>query len=246
MRRKRPAIWRNRSAEARHQESLAQIGKSTGHLLRQVHSALNTLATQTLSLQEKARPKLSKGEQETLARIVEEQAALEDMLQTCLDYMRPLRSDGDRVNVPNLVRWLVTTSRPQATEAAVSVSVELGEGLPTLGGNRPFLRRALLRVVGNAIEASRGSGGAVTIRARRTKKSVVIEVMDTGEGIPPDASKGMFEPSYCDGVALGLAFAKKVVEDHGGRIAAKCEPGVGTTVRISLPVTGTGRTQGAS
>jgi len=338
-------MTRRRSADIRHQESLAQIGKSAGYLLREVRSALGTIGTLTLSLQKKARTKLSKGEQKALDRIVEEQAALEDMLQNCLDYMGPLRSDGERIrarpwrcrklgqpherrslmcgkkpdhrqqerlarlgkrtayllhqvrspvvtigllgrslqknskltkkeqdkvdqivgqaaaleamlrdcldylgpsragreriSAVRLVEWLSAATLPQASNAKVTLIVDIRKNLPTFLGHRRLLRQALFNIVENAIEASRPRRGTVSVGVRHTTKNVVLEVIDTGSGMTPEATKEAFEPFYSRkerGIGLGLPFTKKVVQDHGGSVSIKSAPGEGTQVTIRLPV----------
>jgi signal transduction histidine kinase len=87
-------------------------------------------------------------------------------------------------------------------------------------------------------------GGQVTVSvspARHEGKDwIEVEVSDTGEGIDPEFMERIFEPYFSTRVAgtgLGLAISRKAVEEHGGTISLESEPGVGTQVRIRLPVT---------
>jgi signal transduction histidine kinase len=81
-------------------------------------------------------------------------------------------------------------------------------------------------------------GGVLQINTRALEDSCILEVVDTGCGIPPSKIDHIFEAFYTTksrGTGLGLAFAKRVVEEHDGHIEAKSEIGTGTTFRIALP-----------
>jgi len=112
--------------------------------------------------------------------------------------------------------------------------------------------QALRQILGNVLEnAARytPAGGSVAVRARRLGGAVVIEVSDTGPGIPGEHLPRIFERFYrvdtarsreLGGTGLGLAIVKHLVEAHGGRVEAESQLGAGTTIRITLPLGGTG------
>ena len=84
-------------------------------------------------------------------------------------------------------------------------------------------------------------GGTLTlrVRARISRSGVVVEVTDTGVGIPPEHLARVTEPFFSTkeegkGTGLGLAICKRIVEEHGGRLTVESTVGVGTTVRIEL------------
>ena len=98
--------------------------------------------------------------------------------------------------------------------------------------------RVLLNIAKNAIEAM-PSGGVLRIGLRQTGANAVFSLADTGSGIPPELMAKIFEPfvthGKSKGTGLGMAIAKSVVESHGGSIAIKSKPAIGTTVEISVP-----------
>ena len=112
------------------------------------------------------------------------------------------------------------------------------------------LRRALVNLVSNAIEAMEDGGtihGSVEVAAGR----VVITVADTGKGIPDDVLERLFEPYFTtrsSGTGLGLAIVRRIIEDRGGEVSlenARGDDGPGAVARISLPLAERGeRTQG--
>lgn len=105
-------------------------------------------------------------------------------------------------------------------------------------GDRLLLRRVLLNLVSNALEAM-PRGGALDVRLAQRDGRVVLELADTGVGVPPEVRARLFEPYFTTrstGTGLGLAIAKRVVEDHGGAIELlPREDSSGTLVRVSLP-----------
>ena len=73
------------------------------------------------------------------------------------------------------------------------------------------------------------------------REAVLVEFADNGPGIPPDVADKVFDPLFttkAQGSGLGLAIVRKIVDAHDGRIDLKTIPGQGTTIRVTLPVTG--------
>ncbi len=105
-------------------------------------------------------------------------------------------------------------------------------------GDRLLLRRVLLNLVSNALEAM-PHGGALEARLEQRDSRVQLELIDTGVGVPEDVRARLFEPYFTTrstGTGLGLAIAKRVVEDHGGSIELlPREHAAGTLVRVTLP-----------
>ncbi len=114
-----------------------------------------------------------------------------------------------------------------------------------MAANRKDLRLAIRNLLDNAIEFA--DGGAVTVRVTREESQAIIEVEDTGIGIPTRDLPRVFERFYrvdaararrTGGTGLGLAIVKHVVEEHGGSIEVESELGLGSTFRIRLPFIG--------
>jgi signal transduction histidine kinase len=83
------------------------------------------------------------------------------------------------------------------------------------------------------------SGGEMILSARQEENQAILEVTDTGRGIPPDVLGRIFEAYYSTksgGTGLGLAITRRVVEEHGGTIRVESEVGKGTRFILSLPI----------
>jgi signal transduction histidine kinase len=154
-----------------------------------------------------------------------------------------LSLERDRVDLAELAAHCVEGAAPAATEKSVSLAL-LAEPVPSLLGDRGRLAQVLDNLVSNALKFT-PEGGTVQVRTSADGEHVVLEVEDTGIGIPPDDQSRLFERFYRTSVAedqaipgtgLGLAIVKAIVEGHSGQISISSREGVGTTFRVELPL----------
>lgn len=123
----------------------------------------------------------------------------------------------------------------------ITVTSELGADLPLVTGDAEALRQVLVNLLGNAYKFT-PEGGRVWLRTWVEDSQVQVAVRDTGRGIAADQLERIFERfsrapgERASGTGLGLTIARKIVEQHGGRIWAESAPGEGSTFRVSLPL----------
>ena len=144
--------------------------------------------------------------------------------------MRPERVD------PNALVLEALSPYTQAPLERLKVRVELAPDAPHVEVDADQVKRVLLNVINNALEAMAETGGELRLRTAREDGGVAIRVDDDGPGV--DDVERIFEPHYTTkvkGTGLGLAIARQIVEEHGGTIRAESAPGQGTSVRIYLP-----------
>ena len=104
------------------------------------------------------------------------------------------------------------------------------------------LNQVFMNILSNAIQAIEGTG-TITINTRREDSWAIVEISDTGCGMPPDVASHIFDPFYTtkqvgEGTGLGLSISHSIMEDHGGRIEVKSEVGRGTTFTLYIPYEG--------
>ncbi len=146
------------------------------------------------------------------------------------------------VNVRSELTWALSMVRNQAKHRAL-LSVDIAPGLPWTRAQPYELRQAFLHLLLNAVEAipeGNALGNHIDVCAYAEGKSVVVEVRDSGVGVPPALLPRIFEPFFTtrdvgSGSGLGLPIAKTAVEASGGRLEVESQPGVGTAFRVFLP-----------
>ncbi|MGZ4352894.1 MAG: sensor histidine kinase [Gaiellaceae bacterium] len=147
------------------------------------------------------------------------------------------------VDLVAVAEHCVDTARPRAVRAGIELEL-LVEGAAATAGEPHRLSQLLDNLVSNAIKFT-PDGGRVSVRVAREGRSAVLEVSDTGIGIPPEERPHLFECFYrapaaverqIQGTGLGLHIAKAIVDAHAGRIAVVPHEGAsGTTFRVELP-----------
>jgi nitrogen fixation/metabolism regulation signal transduction histidine kinase len=136
-------------------------------------------------------------------------------------------------NVARLFQAQLRAPQPSPIEC----KLELAADLSPIAADADLLHRALSNLVLNSMDAM-PQGGTLVLRTLKDGNNARIEVSDTGKGLTPEECERLFTPYYTSkehGTGLGLAIVQSVVNDHGGRISVRSEPGRGTTFVIELP-----------
>lgn len=193
---------------------------------------------------------------ELIGMIRRESQRLSQMTRDFLDFARlesgRIRLARRPVDVPTVITDVVHISTPQAAERGITITTNLDADMPTpqssqrLVGDGDRLKQVLLNLVSNAVKYNK-DGGQVAITAVVSDNTLQLSVADTGQGIEPQDMAHLFERFYRipgsehqEGSGLGLSVAKKIVEEHNGRIVVDSIWGEGTTFTITLPLTSAG------
>jgi len=177
---------------------------------------------------------------------IEEQVLrLDRVVNDVLDFARPVHLEVEPTSLHAICRTAVEACL--AAEAEPPVVLALDPRADTIRTDADRLRGVLVNLIANGRDAVQAAtpagraGGHVTVRTTHDGSAVTIEVVDTGIGMAPDVVRHAFEPYFTTrrtGTGLGLAIARNVVEGLGGTIDLASDPGVGSTVRITLPQEG--------
>ena len=156
----------------------------------------------------------------------------------------PLALDRQPVDLAEILKEAAETARPAADAKNVTLQVE-GDPPPGVLADRPQLLRVVDNLVANAIKFT-PDGGPVRLAARREGDAAILEVTDTGLGIPraeqPDLFNRFFRGTNAiekaiPGSGLGLAISQVIAEAHGSTIEVESTAGAGSTFRLALPIT---------
>ena len=137
-----------------------------------------------------------------------------------------------------IVQHVCDLLRPEAATRQIEIAAELGPDLPPLVADSGQLIQALLNLVINALQAIEQKG-RVAIAVRRDGDGCLIEVRDSGPGVPPDRLTTIFEPYFTtkpQGKGIGLWIAQQIVTAHHGAIQAANQPAGGAILSVRLPL----------
>jgi two-component system sensor histidine kinase HydH len=228
---------RRRDREQARVENRTEISQLASGLAHEIRNTLNAMHSQIALLRKEIPSEAGAACQRTgqLERAV---AEMEKFVNEFLAFARPARERLEEVNLAALIAELLNFIALDLEQGRVKTVTELASDLPPVYVHAGKLKRALLNLFINARQAM-PDGGTLTVRAQRGKRGeVVIEVQDTGCGIPEEDRSRIFQTFFStkpDGTGLGLAVVKQTVEDFGGRITFASEVGRGTTFHLSLP-----------
>ncbi len=158
-----------------------------------------------------------------------------------LSFARKTESRIKDVQLNRILEELVSLSQQRAKYSKVTVETSLQPDLPLVRASETEMQQVFLNLINNAIDAMEKEGGTLFIRSRRRNGSVVVDVVDTGPGIPQSNLGRIFDPFYTTktvgkGTGLGLSICYGIVKKMGGDIQVESRVGSGTEFHISLPL----------
>lgn len=218
------------------QERIAALGRAAAQVAHEVKNPLAGLLLYSLHLKSKI-DKSSESEAALVDKIVETINHLIDTVERILGFARPIAITPRSANLNQIVNDVLELLRPQITANDIDVHVSLSEQAAPATIDESSMRGALMNLILNAVEAM-PQGGRLTVKSDRNEQGLRLEIADTGHGISEEAVKDIFEPFYTtkeQGLGLGMPYAKKIIEQHGGNITCNSRPGEGTTICIALP-----------
>jgi signal transduction histidine kinase len=231
---------RHTQAKLVQSEKLASIGEMSAAV---AHGLRNPLASLRAAAQFALKRPDSPAAREHLGAIIEEVDRLDRRITHLLSFSRPAPFHPMRESVAQLVEGVLPAFTRLLEQRKVELRVDVPQNLPGVRVDPMQMEQTLVEVVSNAVDAM-PEGGRLTIGARREPiepggpDGVVIEIADTGPGIPADALARVTEPFFTtrtEGTGLGLAIVKRYVEQNGGRLELASRPDTGTTVQVRLP-----------
>ena len=244
-------VTRRKEAELAKLETAHELARSKDEFLavlsHELRTPLNAVLGWLQMLESGATPP---GQVAEALKIIRRNAQLQaQLIEDILDVSRIISGSvnirREPVAVLSLLENAVAAVLPAARDKGIELATELPGVLPTVSGDAPRLQQVLGNVLANAVKFTE-AGGRIMVRAAADDGVAIIDVIDTGEGIPVEFIPFVFErfrqadsrsTRRHGGLGLGLAIARHFVELHGGAITAfSAGPGLGTTINLRLPV----------
>lgn len=221
-------------------ESFAALGRVSGGIAHELGSPLGVIAMRAEAIE--ANPSVPAEAKEQAARIVAEVDRIVALVQSLLQVARRHPIAGIRTDLNEVVGEVVRAVEGERSRHAVEIAVRPAPGAALVEGDPVLLRHALTNVVVNGIQSMKRSGGdrRLTIEVDPREERVGVVVQDSGPGIAPQDEAHVFEPFFTtkgvgEGMGLGLAISRGIVEDHGGELALEPSRNGGARFRVELP-----------
>jgi signal transduction histidine kinase len=169
---------------------------------------------------------------------------LDDLVDIARGEVGALKLRNEPLNMVGVIAQMAREMSPLIESRRQSLALDLPPSLPDVIGDEVRMRQVLRNLISNATKYT-GESGKITIRAVHADGNVVVQIQDTGRGIPPEQLQRVFEPyaKIADGIldrqtglGLGLKLSQTLVELHGGRIWVQSTKGKGSIFSFSLPV----------
>jgi signal transduction histidine kinase len=224
------------------QEKLASLGLLAAGVAHEIRNPLTAIKAWLFLQQKHLLP--GTPEHTDTQVIANEVSRLEHIVEDVLLVARPSEPSLTAVPADEPLRQVQSLLKPQLEKANIRLAVQGSVSAP-IKIDPQQIQQVLINLIQNAAD-SIGHDGEVTLRARLDNKRladrltdvVILEVADTGKGIPPEVEKRLFDPFFTTkdaGTGLGLSIAARIVEKHGGALQYQTRPDHGTTFGIVLP-----------
>lgn len=227
-------------------EKLAAVGRLAAGVVHEINNPLATIAACAESLEKRIEEGVfgdspdAQDLREYLGLIRDEAFRCKSITNGLLDFSRLRAGQRMPVDVTEVIKATARLVTHQQRGDNVKIVIETPTNLPLVLGDVGQLQQAVVALATNAIDAM-PDGGTLTLRAGEKNARVIIEVNDTGIGIPAENMTKIFDPFFTTkdvgrGTGLGLAVCYGILSDHGGRLDVRSTVGAGTTFTITLPV----------
>jgi two-component system sensor histidine kinase HydH len=211
-------------------ERLSAIGELAARLSHDLRNPLSVIKSSVEITMLRNNDKFSTQDKEVMQRINKAIIRMTNQIDDVLNYVKQTPIEKNKVTlstcIKNVIGWISIPTRIEITVKENDVIIFADEGK---------LEIVFSNIIRNAIEAIGDNSGSIEIKIQDIGEQVIIEIIDSGEGIKEDNMNMIFEPLYTTkqiGTGLGLVSCKNIIEQHDGKITVKNNP---TTFTITLP-----------
>ncbi len=220
-------------------EKMASVGKLASGVAHEIGNPLS-IVSGYLEIISKSK-NLDERERDSLSRVEGELKRIHQIIRELLDYSRPPSGEREFVDLNRAVLETTMLIEVQKGFRKIKTDLFLQQDLPLIPASRNQLKQVLINLLFNALDAMPNGGNLKikTCAANPEPGEVVIEICDSGVGIPPENLTKIFDPFFTTkepgkGVGLGLSVSLRLIEAMNGKLEVESIPGQGSTFRIKL------------
>lgn len=221
--------------------TLGELTASIAHEVNQPLAAIVTNGNACLRWLGGAQPNFVEARQ-SVERIIKDGYRASEVIQRVRNLVKKAPPRNFPVDLNEVIREVLALAQSQANRNHVFVKQELANDLPFVLGDRVQLQQVILNLVINGIEAIAKSRDGERVLAVRSSKgeshNLIVAVRDTGAGIEPENVERLFDAFFTtkqDGMGMGLAISRTIIESHGGRLWATSNSPKGAVFQFQLP-----------
>lgn len=231
-------LYRTQMSRAEHFATLGELAAGLAHEIRNPLAGIaGVIEIVGRDLPEKSPAR------DVLKDVREEVMRINRIMNDLMETARPKPPEFRPADLNATVEHAVTFARQQSQAKAVKVELTKDESLPPIEHDAAQINQVMLNLLLNAVQAIEGPGH-VAVDVSRRDGAAVVSIRDSGRGISADDLPLIFRPFFTTkghGTGLGLSLAKRIIEDHGGRIEVESEELKGTKFTVLLPMERSGR-----
>jgi len=234
-------------ADLAHVARITTLGELTATIAHEINQPLTTLVTQgraCLRWLAHEPPNLGEG-RSSVEAMIDSGIRAAEVISRLRAMMKKSPPHRDLLNINDAILAVIALVGPEAQRNRVLLRTELSNDLPLVLGDRIQLQQVILNLIMNAIEAMRGidqtQRKVLVVSRKDESKGALVEVQDWGAGLEGHALERLFDAFYTtkpDGMGIGLAVSRTIIESHGGRLRALPNVPKGAVFQFQLPTNG--------
>lgn len=228
-----------------HQEKMASLGLLAAGIAHEIGNPLTSISSLTQLLKRRLKDETNLNYLSTIMKNIDR---ISKIVRELVDFSRPSNYEAKLTDINEIARAAIGIVKYDSRSKHLNFSLNLSPNLPRIVLVADQLLQVFINILFNAVDAMEGFGNDLSLKTFRQDNHIVIEITDTGCGIPESEINKIFEPFYTTkevgkGTGLGLSVSYGIIRNFNGDITVHSKVGQGSTFTIKLPINQPNREQ---